>query len=136
MYKRNRRQKASDVFQETTYLFPKTNKFDEAFPFIKELHVEVIESGEGVNELNERNVYDKHSLPGKFIDCHNPMCYNGGFDIGSAIRLMEYDRQTQREIQSRCQGYEGSPKGRKKYDACLNSFKIKINIKYKNDVDK
>jgi len=30
-----------------------------------------------------------------------------------------------------CQGYEGSPKGKKYYKKCLNQFKIKVSIKYK-----
>ncbi len=31
------------------------------------------------------------------------------------------------------QGYEGAPKGRKKYRDCCNSFDVKVKIKYKNN---
>jgi hypothetical protein len=136
MDKRNRRQKASDVFQQTNYLFPKTDKFDVAFPTIDEIAVEATESGDGIDEFTRRQIYNKKYLPGKFIDCHNPRCYNGGFDIGSLIRRMESDGETERKVKEKCQGYEGSPKGRIKYRECLNFFDITVKIKYKNGSNK
>ncbi len=41
-------------------------------------------------------------------------------------------KETEKEIPYiGCQGYKGSPKGRKNYGPCGNSFKVKITITYK-----
>ncbi len=137
MSKRDIRQKASDVFNEKTFLFGETGSFAEAFPQIEDIRIEVKEEGEGISHwLRERqgkNIYTLNSsLPGEYVNCSNPRCYNGGFHLGQLIRYMiENDHQTELQDTRFCQGYEGSPKGRKKYDECSNTFDVKITIKYK-----
>lgn len=127
----NDREKASDIFNQTEYLVPKTT-FEKAFPQIEHIRVEVIESGEGINDWNEKRTYSKHDM-GEYINCHNKRCYNGGFSIGQIIRQMIYENKTELETTEFCQGYEGSPKGRKKYQDCMNYFEIKVGIKYKDE---
>ena len=46
----NRREKASDVFRETNFLFAKKSGFDQAFPQIASLSGTVEENGDGVSE--------------------------------------------------------------------------------------
>ena len=129
MSKRDERQKASDVFNEADFVFGRKVSFDEAFPQIEDVVVEVKESGHGIRRDNRR-VYRKPYL-GEYIDCSNPICYNGGFSIGAILREMVRNRQAELETSKICQGYEGSPKGKRKYRDCVNFFKIKVSVKYK-----
>ena len=134
MDKRSRRQKASDVFRESEFVFvSKTDSFDKAFPEIEDVKVEVTESGEGTTQLNRERIYRKQTFPGEYINCHNPMCYNGGFSIGEIIRDMIKNKQAELATYKMCQGYEGSPKGRRRYRSCVNSFDTKVTIKYKEE---
>ncbi len=134
MDKRSRRQKASDVFRESEFVFvSKTDSFDKAFPEIEDIKVEVTESGEGTTQANRERIYRKQTFPGEYTDCHNPMCYNGGFSIGEIIRDMIRNKQAELTTYKMCQGYEGSPKGRRRYRSCVNSFDINVTIKYKEE---
>lgn len=126
-----KRQKASDVFRETNFIFSEKGSFDEAFPEIEDLTVEVEKSGEGVKEWNHKSVYRMQNFPGEYINCNNPLCYNGGFAIGSILREMVRNKQLELETSKFCIGNEGSPKGRIIYRKCLNSFNVKVTIKYK-----
>jgi hypothetical protein len=131
MSKRDERQKASDVFRERNFVFAKKVSFDEAFSEIEDLTVEVEESGHGISGWNRKSTYRKQYFPGEYIDCSNPLCYNGGFSIGSILRKMVRNKQTELETSKLCQGNEGSPRGRRIYRKCMNFFKIKVSIKYK-----
>jgi len=131
MSERDKRKKALDVFKEANLFLAKKSSFDEAFPQIEDLTVRVKEDGHGVRELRKDLLYTKRNLPGEYINCSNPRCYNGGFSIGRLLRDMIYSKQTEQEKYEICQGYEGSPKGRRNYGPCDNSFLIKISIKYK-----
>lgn len=126
----DKREKASDVFQKINFVFAEKTTFEKAFPQIEKIKVEVIETGEGISDWNTKRIYDKNSA-GEYINCHNNRCYNGGFCLGEIIRGMIYANKTETETTEFCQGYEGSPKGRKKYGNCFNHFKIKVKIEYK-----
>ncbi|MBC8492913.1 MAG: hypothetical protein H8D43_03930 [Chloroflexi bacterium] len=133
MAKPKRRKKASDIFRETEYRFAKkTPFFEEAFPQIEDLRVEVTESDDMLEGGGCVRVYTIKDPPGEYIDCSNPLCYNGGFSIGPILRDMVRKGETERETTKRCQGYEGSPKGRRKYKLCWIWFKIKVFVKYRN----
>lgn len=129
----NDRKKAQDVFKDTNYAFAEKSSFEKAFPTISDIKVKVIESGEGVEEWNRERYFSKANA-GEYINCSNRLCYNGGFRLGEIIRYMESLNLTEYETSRHCQGYEGSPKGRKKYDNCYNRFDIKVEIKYKENV--
>lgn len=125
------RQKASDVFKDSSYVFSsKTSSFDKAFPEIDSIKVEVEQSGDGVSEWNRKSTYNKEHFPGEYIDCKNPLCYNGGFSIGEIIRNMIMNKKTSLKDSKLCQGSEGSAKGRRIYRKCLNFFKVDVNLKY------
>lgn len=103
----------------------------EVYPQIKDISVEVEEFGRGVDSWSKHRTYGKDDFPGEFVDCSNPACYGGGFQLGSPLAQMVRERQTEHEESKMCRGNEGSPKGRRIYRKCLNTFKYKIKIKYK-----
>lgn len=121
--------KASDVFNQTTPFFGQKVSFEKAFPDIADLRVTVTENGYGVTEGFDTQTYLKSV--GEFVNCSNSSCYNGGFSLGNVIREMVRQKKTHAEEHHACQGYEGSPKGRKRYRSCINSFHIVADIKYK-----
>jgi len=125
------RKKASDIFAEGTFPFAKKVSFEEAFPEIEDVRVEVEEFGHGVYEENRRSVYPSKTHLGEYIDCRNPLCYNGGFSIGDILREMVAHGETELEIRKMCQGNEASPKGRKVYRKCLNMFTVKVSLTYR-----
>jgi hypothetical protein len=133
---REDRKKASDVFRETNFLFAKKTSFAEAFPEILQVTVEVEESGTGVssgifgNQQTRLTRYTETSL-GEYADCSNRLCFNGGIDIGSMLREAVREQKTEFGGTGRCQGYEGSPGGRRKHRECMNYFKVRGEITYK-----
>jgi len=128
MSKRDKRQKASDVFNEAQE-FGRKVSFDEEFPQIEDVVVEVTESGHGVRR-GSKKIHRKQRLR-EHINCNNPICHGGGFSIGAILREMVRSQQTELETTETCQGYEGSPKGRREYGECPNFFEIKVSVKYK-----
>lgn len=81
------RKKAQDIFNDTNFTFSKKTTFEIAFPDIEKISVQVNEKGKGVyGGLGERH-FEKSTI-GEFINCSNPNCYNGGFNIGDAIRSL------------------------------------------------
>ena len=125
--------KASDVFRETQFLFAKKVSFKEAFPEIKKLEIRAKESGYGVYEEFDTKYYSIEHLAGEFIDCSNPLCYNGGFSVGKILREMVREKETHYGGLKICQGYEGSPKGRRRYRRCINSWEVTIDLEYYTD---
>ncbi len=135
MSKRDRRGKASDIFAKSDFLFAeKTSSFEKAFPTIASFQVRVEEDGRGVERWNHVRHYGRNQV-GEYLDCSNPLCYGGGFHLGNMVRTMEYSRTTHEQDTFFCNGYEGSPKGRKRYGPCMNSFNATIDVEYKEDVE-
>ena len=124
------RKKASQIHHETNYLFSKKVSFDEAFPEIEDVIVEVEERGQVPQHHRHFRKYTKKNL-GEFIDCSNPPCYDGVFSIGSILREMVAQKQTELETLECCQGNEASEKGKRIYRSCANIFSIRVSIKYR-----
>jgi len=133
MNPREKRQKAQDVFNQGKFLLGEKTTFENAFPQVEECVVTIEESGHGISDWSRTRTYRN---PGEYINCQNPLCYNGGFNIGWPIREMVEKRKTQKEDSALCQGNEGSPKGHRIYRKCMNFFKYKISIKYRYDEGK
>jgi hypothetical protein len=131
---RETRKKASEVDRERFRPFARKVGFKEAFPEIEDVRVEVAKSGAGIDEWNNHAIYGKEDL-GEYIDCSNSLCYDGGFSIGAILRDMVSKKQMDLETSQLCQGNEGSPKGRRIYRKCVNYFKVKVSIKYKNVIE-
>jgi hypothetical protein len=111
------RPKASDMFNKQPELFAKKGTFEEAYPDIEDF------------QINER--FDLEHPPGEYFNCHNSRCYGGGVSIGKILQKMVRERLETFETTESCKGYEGSPKGRRKYQNCETCFKIKVTLKYK-----
>jgi hypothetical protein len=122
------RKKAQDIFNESEFVFSRKVGFDEAFPEIDDITVEVTEDGHGVYKDINKRIYSKGSI-GEFINCSNPLCYNGGFSIGSIIREMIRNNETLKEVSELCRGNEASPKGKRIYRKCVNFFHINVSNK-------
>jgi hypothetical protein len=134
---RDDRQKASDVFRDTNYVFSSKVAFSDAFPEVREARVKVVEQGHTGSWSSGDSTRSFSSLRGlgEYIDCSNPLCYNGGFSVGSILREMVPKRETHQETTTVCQGYEGSPKGRRRYRSCINYFTITVDVDYVNEGD-
>jgi hypothetical protein len=124
------RQKAQDVFNEANFLFGTKTTFSKAFPQIEKISVEVTEMGQGVSRSDWNTLYYGKSDLAEYINCSNPLCYNGGFRIAAIVREMTTQKETERTGKEYCRGYEGSPKGKRRYKDCFNSFEYKIRIEY------
>ncbi len=137
MSSKDRRKKASDVFRETNFVFAKKAPFEEVFPQIEDIKIEVVDTDSydkpdfddpSLSPIN-KSIYGKNV--GEFIDCSNTLCYNGGFSICDVIRGMIDQKQTIKEGVATCRGYEGSPKGKKRYGSCYQRFYYRVKIQYK-----
>jgi hypothetical protein len=129
-----RRPKASQFFQSRPNVFNKLERsFENAFPSIDDVTVELTETGAGRWNGVSRKL-GKPAL-GEFIDCHNPLCYNGGFSVGQILREMISKNKTELETTRLCQDYERSPGGRRLCRPCVNHFDIQVRLKYKNEAE-
>lgn len=128
------RKKAQDIFNETNFIFGQKGSFEDAFPMIEDIRIEVIrKKGVSIHDESQTYVYTKRNPPGEYINCDDPYCYNGGLAIGNIIREMVRERKSEGEIPyTMCRGYIGSPKGKRKYGNCYRNYKGKINILYKD----
>ena len=136
---RDKRQKATDVFNESKSFLGGKVSFAQAFPKIQHIIVKVHETGDGVwvpppggKDDDPSSVYTETSL-GEYINCSNSICYKGGFRMGWIIREMVRNREEKKDFSGSCQGYEGSPKGHKNYGPCGNYFKGNVEIEYIDD---
>jgi hypothetical protein len=127
-----KRQKASEVFANTNWAFRAPGTFEQAFPNISDCRIEVTFDGRNPLGGPDVRIYNRDNAR-EFIDCTNPLCYNGGFSLGDLLRRAESEGKTDVEDGYMfCQGYEGSPKGRRNYGPCGASVKVKGTIAYRS----
>lgn len=126
------RKKAGDLLRESIPLFGRKTTFAEAYPQIEDIEVEVEETGRGVESWSRSRRYAKEYLPGEFVNCSNPMCYGGGGQLGLYLHGMVSGKKTELEESALCSGNEGSFQGRRVYRKCLNLFRLKIKVTYKD----
>ena len=105
--------------------------FEEAFPNIEEIRIEVVEMFYEKKTHYLGNDPNNRGLGEHIPYCSNRHCKEGGFELGSLLRDMYKNRETQREKLLSCTGHEtlGS---RWKTRPCINHFTTKISIKYKD----
>jgi hypothetical protein len=130
---REDREKLTDVISKSQFLFSKkVDTFHEAYPTIAKLHVEVSEKELGSSGLARRLTFTEQHFQ-HAVNCSNPVCYRGGVQVGWLIHDMVRNKETDREETKSCEGYEGSPKGRKRYRTCLHRFTVKAHVDYRED---
>ena len=114
-------------------MFARKASFYEAFPQISNVRVEYSEVGYGAGGIGTdggRDAIGTETDLSEYIACFNPICNGGGFSIGTLLSEMVSKQQTFREFKASCRGYDGSPKGHRKYRSCLNGWSGKIAIAY------
>jgi hypothetical protein len=131
MNKRDHRPKLTELFANTTSPFRGSRApFSEVFPDFAQLEVVVAEQHFLWGRRLERK-YTLENPPGEDFDCSNQFCYGGGFSICDILRRVHRERLTQFETYVSCSGYEGSPKGRRKYKDCVQYTKVTVKAKYR-----
>jgi hypothetical protein len=124
-----KRQKAS---QRRSFFAQPGLSFQEAFPTVANLAIEVTETGCGQKYQDIKHTRTYHELPAA-IDCSNYFCVGGaiaGHTLARIVREMVAAHHAFQEIDQGCEGREGSPKGQRKYGPCINHFELKISIRY------
>ena len=128
----DKHQKATEIINNANYIFSrKVTSFAEAYPSVAKLRVEIAESSGWSGE--ETPWVLTESTFRQAVDCSNRACYGGGVELGWILHDMVSKHLTTSEETKPCRGYEGSPKGRKRYGACLHSFRVKVEIEYKKE---
>ncbi len=99
--------------------------FREAFPTIKNIRVEVVQSDSLSRNPSEPRIYSQSNLR-EYIECRE-RCEGGGFRIRELVNDMEKRCEIDREITAYCQGRDKRTQRR-----CKNSFSVEIHIEYLN----
>ncbi len=126
--------KLSDVEAHKIYPFRQTTTFENAFPNVGDIRVEVRIQGEEFDPApghpERLNIYKNGNIP-TIINCQNPRCYSGGLDLHHLLRWVIAEKRTEFAEVTPCRGYEGSPKGRRNDGPCDTSFGVIMTIQYK-----
>ena len=133
---RKRREKLTDhIARGGNPFLRRTSLFEEAYPTVKSVRVEVTETRDyGRNPWDPNDPWTRSFTEKDFqraLDCSNPRCYGGGVDFGSLLHAMVRKRETEKEVNQACAGYEGSPMGRRRYGLCRNRFRVSMHVEYK-----
>jgi hypothetical protein len=113
---------------------PPEVSFERVFPVVRDIEVEVEQMGRPWRTT--RNVWKGPHWPERHVNCQNRLCVRGGFALWEVLGRMISQRKAEDEGERLCQGYEGSPGGRRKYGVCPNIFKYKIRIEYRETPDR
>lgn len=106
------------------------SSFREAYPDVKSLRLEGRERGDLASGMGQRDVhYTESNIPGN-IPRGNPRCQQGGYDLNPVVMTLTGSRDTSYEIDWSCNGHEGTPKGRRIGDPCMNSIRATLTITY------
>jgi hypothetical protein len=131
-------------------VFGSLKPFDDVFLDVEDADVEYTESGKfdtrrpvslyhrgrrrglGLQPECEQPRSRFHSIKGGgLIECSNPLCRGGGYEIDSILSEMRRLRETERKGSISCPGDEGSPKGRRRGSRCGNKIQYTLTVKYK-----
>ncbi len=116
------------VWDEPVFMTGEKVTFEEAFPDIEELMVEVRERyGEFIgpkHRFSKKNVKPK-------MECSNPNCYQSGLDIQSILRELVSVRETDYGSTELCHPLDTEKKGGSGFKRCNHFFEIVVHIEYK-----
>jgi hypothetical protein len=115
-------------YQSGKPIFGEYTTFENAFPTIKNLKITVIETGRNVSSMQPA-ILEKDNFREE-IKCSNLACISGGLPIGSLVRTMLIDKQTELEVKDcKCEGVE-----KQVNKICWNFFTYKIEIEYSQKI--
>lgn len=122
-----------DEMMESRPFIGTPSSFREAYPDVKSVRFDGQERGDLASGFAERAVhYTESDLPGN-IPCGNPRCVQGGYDLNATMMTLTENQDSSYEIDWFCNGHEGTPKGRRIGDPCMNSIVAKLTISYRTD---
>jgi len=109
--------------------------FAEAFPRIADLRVEVdqVDMIWGNPIAPGPRAFTMDHQPGEVVACHDPHCYGGGLQIGELLRGLVRRKETELSTSLRCEGYEASPGGQRRYRSCATRFVVRIHIAFSEE---
>lgn len=121
-----KREKASQVAAKNPPYLATPGTFDQTFPTVTDFTIEIEEDDGGwpIKNGKSRFTFANRSTMPSIVNCTNRLCYNGGVSIQRLLESMIASGKTTLEIHERCQGYAGSPAGRRRYRDCVHGFKI------------
>jgi hypothetical protein len=103
--------------------------FAEVFPDVKSIRVEIAQHNHHRRPNTHRRVYTKSTL-GPSIDCFNPMCARGSYDMRKLLREMTRNRVTDKKLIANCDGKETSQGVKVVRRRCHTRFEIEVHIEY------
>lgn len=106
-------------------IFVDLGKFEEVFPDLEDVIVKYTEFEMGREK--RKGTFSMRSRGGQ-MRCGNDRCFRGGYEFDFIVHDMLRNKETEKEIELRCRGDEGSPK-RYRGRPCLRSIKGIITIK-------
>jgi hypothetical protein len=104
--------------------------FGECSPEIAAMRIEVVETRLPFGAGKALRVFTMKNHPGEHIACSAYLCCSGGFQIGEMLDHMVRQRTARLSALVACQGYRGSPKGRRRYGPCSNQFSVSISLSF------
>ena len=104
--------------------------FGECIPEIAAMRIEVTETRLPFGAAKALRVFTMDNHPGEHIACSAYLCCAGGLPIGEILDRMARHRTTSFSAVVACQGYRGSPKGRRRYGPCSNEFSVSITLSF------
>jgi hypothetical protein len=119
--------KASDRINRGAGFFGIYNNFAEAFPSIDSVEVVVKINGRGARNILGDERRSNASTITEFVDCLDPQCYDGGFQVSAVLKMMADNRETHKEDWTMCKGHVGGHP----LAACITQFNYRIDIIYR-----
>jgi hypothetical protein len=115
----NKRPKASAINKQVM-------SFKDAFPTLKDITgiVKEFEYGRPLYGDNSGIILKKDK---EYFDCHNDLCFGGGFNVWEIIEEMIKNKQNKILKDISCIGYEGT-RTRKEKNYCNHTFKFELEI--------
>jgi hypothetical protein len=116
--------------------FAPLTSFEKAFPTVESVTIASYEIGEGVYSFGDeqRNTFGRpQPLEAGLIRCSNPPCRRGGYEVEHSLQEMVLEKLTEKEFSKVCPGDEGSPKGRRRGNRCMNVLRYRLTVKYKGE---
>lgn len=114
--------------EQHRFLGGEPTTFKNAYPKVESLRAEVFQHGDVEWEHQEHQTFNETNVPAE-IPCGNRRCRQGGFSMQRLIDDIVYGDKTEHEDTMHCGGHEGSPKGLRKGDPCMNSIKARITLR-------
>lgn len=108
-------------------------EFLKPFPMLEDVLIEFWQEGVGMGNpytsTPATSAYGRqHSVANQVIQCSNPNCKGGGFDILRDVSGMVHERLTAKEFVQVCRNSQGSMEGRGR--SCANLLYYRLVLEY------